>query len=882
MYYSYITIFSVIGSIRSIFKMDLNILNHFRIGKLLLISFSAVFLIAVASVIVANFAIYNVDKSQEALTNSSIPALINVNKLSAISFTLIQNISQMRDADSIEDLNTRRDKAISYSDELKLELNQLKNYNFPDSYFYEIEDILVRLENNIYQAHNILSAQRKTLNEYDNSFLILSDAIATLSDKSSIMKIDANISLIDKFETVNLQSSINNNTNNLTSIKDQLYKNDSLLEAVNRASEIRNSLHILNEANNNETILYSEQEFDHSLRIITRSIVNFPDNSFRTSLSPHLLLLIKHGQDNPDIFSNKKNLLGLTEELNKIDALNIQLTKMLNSSVTILSDEVKNKTDSSSHYLKDIISSGKFMTNAATIVATTVGILLMLITIKRVTNPLHKLVHATKEIGNGNLDFQIDINTKDEIGELARSFNDMTNNLKSSNDQIQYLAYHDTLTGLPNRRLFNKFLKTAILEAEQKDEKLAVMFMDLDNFKRINDSLGHNMGDELLKIVATRISQNIKKTDGNSSDKYSQTKSIVARIGGDEFILLFSHLHDSFQPSTIANRLLKTLSEPYQINNETIHTHASIGISVYPEDSNNPDDLIKYADIAMYEAKENGRGIYQYYSNSMNTAIFRILTLENKLHRAIADNQLELYYQPIFDAHSFEIIGAEALIRWNDPELGIVAPDAFIPLAEESGAIIQIGEWVIKEACKQLEYLNNKFKMDLSISVNVSGIQFSKQDLYELIANQLRLHKIKPNLLHIEITESILMSSSEVISSKLEALKSLGINISLDDFGTGYSSLSYIQKFPIDTLKIDRQFTSEICKSNAQPPLVSAIISMAHGLGLKVVAEGVEDEFQKDQLSKLECDQLQGYYFSRPIKADELALLIGNRFLKTA
>ena len=274
--------------------------------------------------------------------------------------------------------------------------------------------------------------------------------------------------------------------------------------------------------------------------------------------------------------------------------------------------------------------------------------------------------------------------------------------------------------------------------------------------------------------------------------------------------------------------------------------------------------------------------MYQYYSNSMNTAIFRILTLQNKLHNAISDNQLELYYQPILDAQNYEIVGAEALIRWNDPELGIVQPDSFIPLAEESGAIIPIGEWVIKEACKKIEYWNTKFNNDLFVCVNVSSVQFRKQDISELVSNQLKLYKINPNSLHIEITESILMSSSKEIITKLKDLKALGIKISLDDFGTGYSSLSYLQKFPIDTIKIDRQFTNEITEFNEFPALVSAIVSMAHGLKMHVVAEGVENKFQATQLRKLSCKYLQGYFFSRPVIESEMTELIRKSYLKSA
>ncbi len=862
--------------------MHLKIAKNISIGKLIVISLSTVLFFSIASVIVANVAISNIDTSQSNLTRSSIPALIFVNQLSTTSFNLIQSASLMKSAESINELDTKRDNSTALNNKLKYQLDGLKNYNFPNNFISEIENILHDLEENVYKYHEILSIKINTVNNYNKANRILIDSTEALSDLASIMKVEANTLVHNKYDSIHPKLNKQNYKNLEKFVQEILFEKEKSLEIVNRINEIQNTLQILNKANTNESILFAEQEFDHAVRIITRAIVNYTNKRFRNEFSSKILLLIKHGQDNPDIFSHRKKLVELQKRLNLIDNRNIELTNILNSSVAALSNEVKNKTDHSAQYLKNMINYGKAMIYTVTIMATLVGIILMLVAVRRVTNPLYKLLKATKEIGKGNLDYQINIDTNDEIGELAKSFNLMAINLKDSNDQIQYLAYHDTLTGLPNRRLFNNYLKTALVEAERNSENLAVMFLDLDNFKRINDSLGHDIGDELLKIVASRISKSIRKTDTAIRERAEKNNSIVARIGGDEFILLFSHLHDSFQPSTIANRLLKKLSETYEINGESIRTHASIGIAVYPDDSNDADELVKYADIAMYEAKENGKGIYQYYSNSMNTAIFRILTLENKLHKAVNENQLELYYQPILNSTNHEIVGAEALIRWNDPELGVVSPDAFIPLAEESGSIIQIGEWVIKEACKQIHYWNNNFNTDLSISVNVSSIQFSKQNLREVISNQLRHYKINPNSLHIEITESILMSSSNKITDKLKDLKSLGIKISLDDFGTGYSSLSYLQKFPIDVLKIDRQFTSEISKTNKFPPLVSAIISMAHGLNLKVVAEGVENEFQMTQLMKLSCDQLQGYFFSRPVAADEMTELIRKSSLKIA
>lgn len=853
--------------------------KNIRIGNLLLLSFSAVLLLAIVSMIIASTFVSRIDESQSELIQSSIPALINVNQLSTISLNLIQSTSHMADSESIEEIDERKNKAVNLSDRLKYQLQILNDLKLSNEFDSEINLALQGLESNVHLAGQLLTKYLNEKDKYNNSLQKINSSSEAISDLSSVIKIKSNSALLNKIKI------LENSPNEIDleqQLKEELYNKEITSEILHRIGELNSSLQILDTASNNASILSAEQDFDHALRNITRAIINHSNKGIRNEFSPNILILIKYGQDNADIFDIKQNILSIKYKINLINKQNIQLAQKLNSSVNLLSDKVRINTEISTQELKDIINSGKFIIYIVILFVTLIGIILAHTTVKRITNPLYKLLVATKEIGKGNLNHVIKIGSNDEFGKLASSFNLMTTNLKKSNEQIEHLAYHDTLTGLPNRRLFNKHLKTAILDASHNAENLAVMFLDLDNFKRINDTLGHDVGDELLKVVSQRITKCIRSSDTTFQNHNNRSDSTLARIGGDEFILLFTHLNNSFEPSTIATRLLSIFDDPFEIHGESIHTNTSIGIAVYPDDTVESDELIKFADIAMYEAKKSGKGMYQYYSNSMNTAIFRILTLQNKLYNAISDNQLELFYQPILDSNSFDIVGVEALIRWNDPELGTIFPDAFIPLAEESGAIVPIGEWVIKEACKKIKFWNTKFNTDLFISVNVSSVQFSKQDLYKVISNQLNLYKINPSLLHIEITESILMSSSDDIVNKLNKLKELGIKISLDDFGTGYSSLSYLQKFPIDTLKIDRQFTSEITEFNEFPALVTAIINMAHGLKMTLVAEGVENKFQANQLKKLSCNLLQGYYFSRPVIETEMTELIRKSHLKSA
>ncbi len=502
----------------------------------------------------------------------------------------------------------------------------------------------------------------------------------------------------------------------------------------------------------------------------------------------------------------------------------------------------------------------------------------------QIIRPIHRLGKLAKEIGRGNWSIKVDrVNADDEIGELTMAFGDMAGSLEQSNEQVRFLAYHDSLTGLPNRTMFREFLDRSIGHARRNDQQLGMLFLDIDDFKQINDTMGHHAGDRLLQDVAERLSRVLRGDDfiavGSSVDTPDE---VLARLGGDEFIILLPDITDSFVPSKVAQRLIDVLSNPITISGDECYVSASIGITIYPADGTSADELIKNADIAMYHAKENGKNAFQYFENSMNTAALERAKLENRLRSALEQNHFELHYQPQIHGITKEIVGLEALLRWRDPEDGLIPPNEFIPLAEKSGLILPIGEWVLHEACRQARAWQKAGYSLNVISVNVSSIQLARQDVAAVIKEALRRSKLDPCCLEIEITESAIMSEPEAAVTTLENIKSLGVSVALDDFGTGYSSLSYLRRFPIDTLKIDRDFVCEIDQKPADAEIVEAIAAMAHTLCLRVVVEGIERESQLDIVINRKCDIIQGYLFSRPLPANEIVYLLADRILKFA
>ena len=422
-------------------------------------------------------------------------------------------------------------------------------------------------------------------------------------------------------------------------------------------------------------------------------------------------------------------------------------------------------------------------------------------------------------------------------------------------ETLYRLAHHDVLTGLPNRLLFFDRLQQALSQAGRHDTLLGVMLLDLDRFKAINDSFGHTAGDALLQAVGRRIGECIR--DGDT----------VARLGGDEFTILLQDIRQAQHAALVAQKIIEALQLPFLLNGYEVVVNTSIGIALYPH-CRDAETLLIHADTAMYKAKEEGGNGYRFYTDEMSSADMRRLSLETQLRKAIERNELVLHYQPQAEIVSGRLLGAEALLRWQHPEHGLIPPDEFIPLAEETGLIVPIGEWVLHTACAQNRAWQDAGLAPLRVAVNVSGRQFRRLDMLETIFRTLEDTGLDSRYLEIELTEGVLMQDTVVVVQTLRALNAMGILISIDDFGTGYSSLSYLKRFPIDMLKIDRSFVQDIVTDPDDTAIVQAIIAMSHSLGIKAIAEGVETREQLDFLRRHGCDAVQGYCLSRPLPAE--------------
>jgi diguanylate cyclase (GGDEF)-like protein/PAS domain S-box-containing protein len=429
---------------------------------------------------------------------------------------------------------------------------------------------------------------------------------------------------------------------------------------------------------------------------------------------------------------------------------------------------------------------------------------------------------------------------------------------KAAEKQVQFLAYYDALTGLPNRTLLQDRLAKALAGARRQKNKVAILFLDLDLFKNINDSLGHSAGDRLLQEVAERL-----KTWGREQDS-------VARVGGDEFILVLNDVKSASDAAVAAERLMDAMTAEFVVQGRSLNIGCSLGISIFPEHGADGETLIKNADAAMYSAKEYGRNNFQFFTSDMNAQVMERLTLENSLRLALAKKELFLVYQPQVDIASGRITGLEALLRWQHSELGLVPPDKFIRIAENSGLIAPIGEWVLRTACTQARKWQDEGLPAVTVAVNVSAVQFRQENFCEFIRIVLHETGLSAQYLELELTESLLLSSADLTLSLLRKLKATGVMLSIDDFGTGYSSFGYLRQFQVNKLKIDRSFIRDVAVKPDDAAITAAIISMAKNLNLKVIAEGVENEAQMSFLRGHQCDEVQGYYVSRPLAADKV------------
>ena len=472
-----------------------------------------------------------------------------------------------------------------------------------------------------------------------------------------------------------------------------------------------------------------------------------------------------------------------------------------------------------------------------------------------VLRPVRRLVQASRNVGMGEF-YQVEQLSNDELGELTDSFNSMVDSIHEERAKLHYQANYDGLTELPNRLMAVERLKQEIRRARRENCQFAVLFFDLDDFKLVNDTLGHGTGDKLLAEIGARMRAHLRDID------------TIARLGGDEFLVLLPHIGTETQVEQVTDRLIEVVSEPLHLSRREVIVHCSIGVAIYPQDGKSAGKLMANADNAMYQAKNHPRSSVCFFTEDMNIRVQERLKMEQDLHQALENGELELYYQPLVNAADGSHCGAEVLLRWNHPEHGFISPDIFIPLAETTGQIIAIGEWVLRQAGRQWALWHEAGLNVGYLAINISRVQL-QQRLASVISQVIGHNRLPPSALALEVTEGVLLDEHEMVQQELAQFRAMGLRLALDDFGTGYSSLSYLKRFRFDVLKIDRAFVAGLPEDSEDASLVRAIIAMAHGMDLKVVAEGVETQEQHDFLRSLGCDYGQGYLFSRPLAADD-------------
>ena len=512
------------------------------------------------------------------------------------------------------------------------------------------------------------------------------------------------------------------------------------------------------------------------------------------------------------------------------------------------------------------------------------GIILAGILVNQITRPLLSLANSAKQVANGDLERAMPIEGPNEIRQLGSAFSGMIGKLKENIEQIYELAYVDRTTQLPNREFFRKELTRAIRRAVRQKVTGGLLFVDLDGFKRVNDTHGHDAGDMILSQFSERLANvlraedliafkamNAMETEEGDSDNANKNKQMLARLGGDEFTVLLSEIREATDAATVSQRIIEAVSEPFEVNGAKITIGASVGIAIFPRDGSDYQTILKSADMAMYQAKDEGKNTYRYFSAELNAEASRRMEIEQDLRVALEEgNQLELYYQPKIHCATALPKSAEALIRWKHPEKGMIQPLDFINVAEDCGLILPLGRWVIQQACEQLKRFEDE-GIDISIAVNISTAQFERPDLSDIVIEVLEDTGANPANLELELTESMAMQNPDVALSHINILKKLGVRFAIDDFGTGYSNLSQLSRLPFDVFKIDRSFVSKLTNREDEHGriIVRTILGMANSLNYETVAEGVETISQLEFLSEYGCTYAQGYYFARPMPAKE-------------
>ncbi|MBA3025236.1 MAG: EAL domain-containing protein [Sulfurimonas sp.] len=639
-------------------------------------------------------------------------------------------------------------------------------------------------------------------------------------------------------------------------------------------------------------IVYYENNKVKDFAVITRHIFNgelyiLSHHSVydyeKKKVLAHLEMSHKVGKDYFAAFSENLNIKMKTSENNFTDKDYVMFSDdggpqrlQVKQTETVYYALVKLKTKSGDFNLKIELNKDKLESNLEQnreeilvfiiFILLLIPILLSYIFKRWLANPIDKLLQQISMVEKMDYSKSMAVCTGDEleiisknINTLAMTIQDRENALKKSQENFEYLSTHDALTNVPNIRLYIINLEAALKRAKRNGTKVAVIFIDLDEFKNINDTLGHNVGDELLQEVAKRLQNNIRESDS------------IARIGGDEFNIFLEDIHSVEEIQSVADKIVGSFGEIFYCGENEIRTTASIGISIYPDDGQDSTTLIKNADLAMYKSKDEGKNSYSLFSNKLADALYERTKLITALKEAIEfKEQFYLLYQPKISLQSNKIVALEALVRWNSPSLGFVMPNQFIKIAEETNMIIPIGEWVLEQACKDFVLLKQEGCMLEHISVNVSGIQLKNSDMEKTIISVLNATGMKPVNLELEITESYIATNEEKAIQTLQKFREIGVNLAIDDFGTGYSSLSYLQKLPVTRLKIDKSFIDNISFSQESSAIVKAIIVLAKIFNLHITAEGVETQEQVDFLREQECDEIQGYFYFKPLGLDDV------------